>query len=197
MTTKFMTAFGIMVGFVCLALATAFYPGGFDWNTHYISTVTRGPSGISKTLADAGIIVLCVSVAWIFGRLSRVAEFAPRAKIISIAGIGSMVYSSLTITPLHDLMVSISIAFFLVAVIALVEVLYSRRETGLLGVGCLLLALFVASVASFYTGFLSSALPWAQRLGDLLFAAWLVALDFAFPRAPSPEREVLCTTPRE
>ena len=93
-----------------------------------------------------------------------------------------MVYSSLTITPMHDLMVTISIVFFVIAVLALLRALYMGREIGFLVAGSVCFVLLVASTAIYYTGRYVVVLPWAQRVLFVLCAGWLVSLDLSVPR---------------
>ena len=111
MSPKVLSVLGILVAVVCLWAATTLAPAGFDWNRDYVSTLLRGPSGPARILAETGVLVFCVSIALVFERLARTVRFSRRAKVIRIAGIGSMVYSALTITPMHDLMVTISVGF--------------------------------------------------------------------------------------
>jgi len=182
MSYKLLSVFGILVAIVCLGLATTTFPGGFDWNRNYISSMLRGPAGPTRTLADIGAICFCVSIGSIFPRLAKAPEFAARATIIQIAGIGSMVYSCLTMTPLHDLMVTISVAFFVAAVVPLAQSLYVCRERGLFLLGCASFIVFLATATMYYSGTFTWILPRAQRVTYVLFAVWLVALDFRFPR---------------
>jgi hypothetical protein len=182
MRSKLLSLFGVVLAFACLGVATTLHPGGFDWNRDYISTMLRGPAGSTRNLADAGVILYCVSVALVYARLARTAEFSKNGSIISIAGIGSMVYSCLTMTPLHDLMVTISLAFSFVAVLALLHSLYALGETVPLLAGCICLAMFIGSATIYYTGQFTVALPWAQRIIQGLFTVWLLSLDFGFPR---------------
>src|SRR5262249_51797289 len=127
----------------------------------------------------------------VFVRLSRAIGPSRTSKFIQIAGIGSMVYSSLTFTPMHDLMVKISIPFFAVAILALLWVLYERRMMGFLLAGIACFLLLVTSVAIYYTGLFTAILPWSQRSLFALFAVWLITLDLNVPRLklagiPSP-----------
>lgn len=128
------------------------------------------------------MILYCVSIALLYARLSRAPEFSKNGAIISFAGIGSMVYSCLTMTPLHDLMVTISFAFSFVAVLALLRSLYAVGETVAFVTGCICLAVFIGSGIIYYTGQFTVALPWAQRILQGLFTVWLLHLDFRFPR---------------
>src|SRR5439155_1596334 len=96
---------------------------------------------------------------------------------IRIAGIGSMVYTALVVSPMHDLMVTISIPFIMVAMLALLRVLYASHAMGLLVTGIVCFVLLVTSATIYYTGHFISALPWAQRTLFALFAIWLLTLD--------------------
>ena len=52
-----------------------------------------------------------------------------------------MVYALLTATPMHNLMVNIALAFFLVAIVAIVYMLYCKKRYVLAfaGIACILL----------------------------------------------------------
>ncbi len=184
MSRRLLSILGILVSVSCLWIATTRYPAGFDWNRDYVSTLLRGPAGAARNFADAGVLIFCVSIAWVFDRLARADEFSKDAKLIRIGGIGSMVYSAFTITPMHDLMVTISIVFFLIGVVPLTRALYVGRESLFFTAGCGCLAVFVASATIYYSGIYTSVLPWAQRASYSLFAGWLVALDYRFSRGP-------------
>jgi len=182
MSLKLLSIVGIVVSVGCVWIATFLFPGGYDWSRDYVSTLLRGPAGPSRTLADVGVLCFCVSMALVFERLARSVEFAKNSKMIRIAGIGSQVYASLTITPMHDLMVTISFVFSLVAVLALTQVLYFNREIGFFVGGCVCLVVLIGSASTYYSGHFASILPWAQKAWLALFAIWLVGLDFGFPR---------------
>src|SRR5205807_693163 len=115
---------------------TMMYPGGYDWNRDYISTLIRGPLTPARIPAVAGVLFFCLSIGLVFERLARAVEFARVSKVTRIAGIGSMVYAALTFTPMHDLMVTISLVFLLVAMFALTQALHDGREIGFFVMGC-------------------------------------------------------------
>ncbi len=182
MPLKIASVLGILVALACLGAATSFYPGGFDWNRDFVSTLLRGPVGPARTLADVGVVLFCVSLTFVFSRLAKYPEFAKNSKVINIGGIGSMVYASLTITPMHDLMVTISLVFLVVALVALMRALYANRETCFFIAGCVCFVVLVLSAAVYYASLFVIVLPWAQRVSFGMLTAWLVALDFALPR---------------
>ena len=179
---KLLSIVGLLLSFLCVALAVKLYPGEYDFNRDYISTLLRGNSGPGRLPACIGVVLYCLSLAAIFERLGRTTDFSKYSMIIRIGGIGSMVYDALAITPLHDLVVTISLAFFIVAVLPLLWTLYVGRHLKLLfaGIGCLIL--LFASATMYYTGLFGALLPWSQKVLFALNAGWLVALDWYFPR---------------
>jgi hypothetical protein len=189
---KLLSLLGILVAVSCFWVATRLHPGGYNWNRDMISTLLRDPYP-AYIPAVAGALIFCVSIALVFERLAHAVELSKNAKVIQIAGIGSMVYASLTFTPMHDLMVTISLIFFLVAALALAQALYVSREIGFFIAGCVGLAVIVVTATIYYTGYFighyNSALPWAQRASFALDTVWLVALDYSFPRSPLRESE--------
>ncbi len=178
---KLLSIVGILLSFLCVAIAVKLYPGEYDLNRDYISTLLRGNPGEARLPACIGVVLYCLSLAAIFDRLGRRTEFSKYSMIIRIGGIGSMVYNAFAITPLHDLVVTISIAFFIVAILPLLWTLYVGRHMKLLfaGTGCLVL--LFASATMYYTGLFGFLLPWSQRVLFASNAAWLVALDWHFP----------------
>lgn len=95
-----------------------------------------------------------------------------------------MVYASLTFTAMHDLMITISLVFLLVAALALLYNLYLNREAWLLVLGCASLLVLIASATIYFSEQYTVVLPWGQRASFALLAIWLVALDFILPRSP-------------
>lgn len=182
MALRILPLLGILVALILFGVAASLHPGGFDWNRDYLSTLLRADSSPARTLAIAGMLVLCASIACVFQRLARAAGSSRSSKVIQIGGIGSMIYASLAFTPMHDLMVAISLIFFLAAVLALLQALYLSRRMGFLATGSVCLVVLLASATMYYAGEYVVALPWAQRASFALFSAWLVSLDFAVPR---------------
>ena len=188
MRFRLLPLFGVLAAVACFAVAISLYPGGYDWRRDYISTLLRGISGPWRLPAVAGVFIYCLSIAFVFERLARTVGSSTASTVIRVGGIGSMVYSALVITPMHDLMVTISIPFFLVALLALLWVLHTRGEVGFLMTGIVCFMLLAASVTIYYTGRFVSVLPWAQRSLFALFALWLISLDLGAPRLRLRER---------
>ena len=179
---------GVLLAVLCLVAATTQFPGGFDWNRDFVSTLLRGPAGPARTLADIGVLLFCVSLATVFGRLAKLSIFSDSSKFIRIGGIGSQVYAAFTITPMHDVMVTISLVFLLVALIPMVRSLFIGGEKRFSVVGCVAVGLLGISAAIYYSSHLVTVLPWAQRVSFGISAGWLVALDLNLPRGNAQPR---------
>lgn len=182
MSLRWVPLIGVLVGVGCFGGATSLHPGGYDWSRDYLSTLLRAASCPARTLAIAGLLLFSASIGLVFERLARAAESSRTAKVIRIGGIGSMVYASLAITPMHDLMVTIALLFFVTGVLALLQALSASREIWFLVAGFGSLGLLIVSAAIYYTDQYVFLLPWAQRLSFTSCAAWLVSLDLRLPR---------------
>lgn len=183
MRLRFIPITGVLLDTVLLAIALARF-SGYDWTHDYISTVLRSapdrrlPADV-RIPAIAGILCLSAAIGLLFYQLSVVAPSGAHAKLIQIGGIASAVYQSLTPTPMHDLMVTLSFFSFLVAAGALAHWLYLRRAGLLLLLGVLSLAVLGVSGALYFTGSFGSALSVGQKISLFFCTAWLL-LSHAF-----------------
>ena len=167
----------VVVAAACYITATQLWPPGYDWNHDYLSTLLRAENGPSRFTAIAGLLFFCAGIGMVFARLARTSSSSLNASLIRIGGVGSMVYAALTFTPMHDLVMKISVAFFVFAILAVLRLVYCQRAFGFLVTGCLCFVLLAASVTMYYGDYYVSALPWAQRILFTSFGVWLVALD--------------------
>jgi hypothetical protein len=129
MLKKYAVLLGIIISLLLLLVATMVYPGGslfdknsvgFDWSKNFISNLfaakaVNGADNPSRTWADAGMIFLSVSFALFFIEFSKKIPAKSAAKIIKYFGAGGMLFTFLIITPLHDVMVTLSSTMFLVS----------------------------------------------------------------------------------
>jgi hypothetical protein len=120
--------------------------------------------------------VLCYSAAlgFLFYQLSVFAPTRAHKKILQIAGIASVVYSSFTMTPMHDLVVTISFVSFLIAAGAVLHCLYLRRAHSLLLFGGLSLGAQGVAAVLYYGGYFGTALSIAQKVSLALCTGWLL-----------------------
>ena len=168
-----------------MVAAATDYPGGYDWTRDFVSTLfaSTTPQGIqnpARYFAIPAAFVLCVGVG-VMSKMISVRLGSPiHATTLEIGGIGSMVYAFLAVTtPLHDLLVSLSLAFFLAALFATMHFLFTRRERVLLSAGVVCFAMLTGSAVSYYGNVYFSLLAVGQKLTFAACMGWLVALYFA------------------
>jgi hypothetical protein len=124
--------FGVLAATVILVVAAARYPGGYDWLDQSISSLFQpsaqnGAQNTSRVLAAVAVLVFCSSIAVVFDTIARSGPTRFHRKTIQIAGIGSMVYAALVVTPMHDVLVGVALLFFVTAMVAIFHRLYLER----------------------------------------------------------------------
>jgi hypothetical protein len=174
---------GVLGGGALLGLAATKYPGGYHWSRNTISALfaRANPSGTenpARSLAVIGVLTMIGGMAVLFHLMSSEAKSAFHKKTIQIAGIGSMVYAAFTVTPMHDLMVSISLVFFLAMMFAVLHMIYFERHFRLFALGIVCLAILLASAAMYYGNVFLEFLPLGQKLSLALTVVWLFAVQF-------------------
>lgn len=102
--------FGVLLSVFLFVLAAMRYPGGYDWVNLSISALFQpgalnGSENEARPFAILAILSFCVSMGVVFKRVSQRTTSRLHKKTIEIAGIGSMVYAFLVVTPMHDVLV--------------------------------------------------------------------------------------------
>jgi hypothetical protein len=180
----------ILLGCALVLLATRFYPGGtlddptvagFDWSRHYLTNLFRpmalnGQQNPARPYAIVGVWMYCAGMAELFRQLAAGMAPARHAKWVQISGIAAMVYSALTVTRMHDLMVTISFGFTVAADVVLLDWLWRRRQLPqwIAGIANLVVLFIVAFVYYGEVGMV--ALPTLQKLTFLSSTTWLLWL---------------------
>ena len=119
---------------------------GFDWWRNYVTQLFRpvavnGAANGARPYAIAGMWVFCVGMAELFRQLAEGMASTWHGKWVRIFGIATMVYAALTVTRLHDLMVTIAAGFFVCAQVVLLDWLWRRRHRAEFMAGIINLAL--------------------------------------------------------
>ena len=131
MIQKHSVLIGLTISLILLAIAVAVYPGGtyenpnsigFDWTRNYISnlfqtTALNGSPNSSRFWAYFGMFFYTISCALFFVNMSKKIPDKNGANILKYAGILTMPFTFLVVTPLHDLMLTISSFLFWTCVI--------------------------------------------------------------------------------
>jgi hypothetical protein len=191
MKTSYLPLFGVFASLVLFALSTARYPGGYDWAHHSISSLFQpralnGAENPARQLVVLAVFLFCVSMGVVFKRVSRRGKSRFHKKTIEIAGIGSMVYAFLVVTPMHDLLVSIGLVFFVTAMLATLHVVYLERNYGMLFAGIVCLALSLSNAVMYYGNVLFGFLPIVQKTSLAMWVGWLIVLQLAEPKGETP-----------
>ena len=176
--------FGVLASVALFWLATASYPGGYRLAEHFVSTLFHaraldGANNPARYFALPAMLALCASVGAVFWSLAGRCPPGPLATTVRVGGVGAVVYAFLAVaTPMHDLLVTVALAFFVAAVVATLRLAWLARQRGALLGGLVCLALVAASSAMYYGGVMSGQLAVAQKLTFGLGGAWLLAVHY-------------------
>jgi len=196
MTKQNMPLICVLLAVALVLGATRLYPGGtlenpravgFDWSHNYLTQLFRpaavnGQANTGRPWAIAGMWLFCCGIGELFRRLARQMVSTWHGKWVRIFGTAAMAYASLTVTRMHDLMVTIATVFFVCAAVVLLHWLWSRRRLPqcIAGIANLILVLTASFV--YYGQIALATLPALQKLVFLSSAAWLFWL--AKPSTP-------------
>ena len=169
---------GVLFGVAFLGVATTLYPGGYQWGEHTISALFQSstPTGVAnpaRPLAMMGVLTAMSGIALLFHLLSQQTPRAFQKRTIQIAGIAATVFASFTIALLHDLMVSLALVCFIVAVVAILNLLYDERKILLFALGILSLGLEFSTAVMYFGSVWLQFLPMTQKAALVLIAMWL------------------------
>ena len=172
---------GVLISAVLVVVAAVGYPGGYAWFDQSISSLFQpvalnGSANTSRFLAALAVIIFCSSIAIIFNIIAGCGASRLHRKIIQIAGIGSMVYTALVVTPMHDVLIGVALLFFVAAMLAIFHSLYLQRRFEMLGTGIACLALTLSNATMYYGEMLYGFLPIVQKVSLVLWVTWLFGL---------------------
>ena len=176
--------FGASLSIAVLVVAAGRYPGGYDWLHQSVSslfqpTTNDGEANEARLLASLGVIGFCASMGIVFAAIAKRGPTRFHRKTVQIAGIGSMVYAALVVTPMHDVLIGVALVFFLTAVLTIAHGLYLDRRLGMLGLGLASLALVLGNATMYYGDLFYGFLPVVQKASLGMWVAWLFALYFS------------------
>ncbi len=126
--------------------------------------------------------MFCVSIAFVFNSVSKRGKSHFHRKTIQGAGINSMVYALLVVTPMHDLLVGVALLFFVTAMLATFHMLHVERHHGMLLAGIVCLAVTLSNAAMYYGNVDLGLLPIVQKVSLVMWVGWLLTLHSAEPK---------------
>lgn len=176
-----MPLIGVILSFFLFVLAALRYPGGYDWVNLSISTLFQpgtlnGAENLARPIAVLAVLSFCVSMGIVFKRVSQRATSRLHKKTIEIAGIGSMVYAFLVVTPMHDVLVGVALIFFVVAMLFTLHMIYLEKRFGLLFAGIVSLMIPLINAMMYYGNLLYGFLPIVQKIAVFMWVGWLLVL---------------------
>lgn len=133
MIRKYSVLIGIVLSLILILVAILIYPGGtmfneyaigFDWTKNFMSNLfgTRALNGSenpSRIWAYSGMILLPLTYAIFFVNMSKKIPEKNAAYILKYGGIANILFTFLTVTYLHDIMLIISTSIFWTCIIVI------------------------------------------------------------------------------
>jgi hypothetical protein len=184
---------GVLSGTALLGLAATWYPGGYHWSEQTLSALFQRatPSGVvnpARPFAVLGVLTAMSAIALLFHLVSSRTGSAFHRKTIQIGGIASTAFATLTMTMLHDLMAGLALVCFVVALSAVLHMLYRERALGLFALGVLFVALELGTAVLYFGQVFLEFLPTGQKAALGLIGLWLFAVQH---RSGVPDNEAL------
>jgi hypothetical protein len=172
---------GVVSAAAVFAVAATRYPGGYDWLGQSISSLFQpialnGSQNASRLPAAVGVLIFCLSMGVVFNGVAKRASTRWHRKTIQIAGVGSMVYAALVVTPMHDALVGVALLFFVTAMVAIFHWLYLERRFGMLAAGIACISLTLSNATMYYGDLLYGFVPVVQKISIFLWVLWLLGL---------------------
>ena len=191
MLKKYAVLLGIIISVLLLLIATMVYPGGslsdknsigFSWSKNFISNLfaakaVNGADNPSRIWADGGMIFLAVSFAIFFIQFSKKIPVKSAAKVIQYVGAGGMLFTFLIVTPLHDIMVTISSTMFLVSIFY-ISVFILKSRLHLFKILCIICLLIFYYTLYLYGSGNYTFLPIMQKITFASTIILVVVLEY-------------------
>jgi hypothetical protein len=141
MIKKYSVLTGVALSLILLIIAISIYPGGsmfdknsigFDLTKNFVSNLFQtkalnGAENPSRIWAFAGMILLPCSYAIFFVNMSKKIPEKNAGYIIKYGGAANILCMSLIVTPLHDLMLNISITLFWTCIVVITIFILKTR----------------------------------------------------------------------
>lgn len=186
--------------FLCLYfLAASFYPGGsqantsskgFSWLHNYWCNLLNeyainGQPNRARPVAFVGSFVLAITLSFFFYIFPKEAGIKkPRATVIQITGILSMMFVTLLFTPFHDAVINVSGVLGLVALLYIFITLYNTHRRKLFWFGMFNLLLIALNNYVYHTNSFMFYLPVIQKISFLSFLVWVCLINLHFYLQP-------------
>ena len=192
MLKKHSIVLSLLVAMLLLFTAACFYPGGsqydphavgYNWKRNYLSNLfsplaVNGANNASRPWAVCGMFFLTIGFALFFVEFSKKIPLKTPAGIIRYFGAGAMLFAFLTVTPWHDIMITITSTMALVSMFYITVFVFKSKLQLLKILSVLsLLALYIC-VYIYYSGNFLEILAVMQKTSLGIGMIWIVALNY-------------------
>ncbi len=182
---------GVIIFILLYWLATLYYPGGsqadhqepgFSWKDNYWcnlldKTAINGSDNAGRPFALAGMLVLVVSLSIFFLAVPFNVDIPTRLKrMISFAGLASMVSVLFLQAGSHDFILNMAGVFGFVAFGGMVSILLRMKWYGLAIWGFINLFLVALNNLLYYNEGWIGLLPIVQKITFLCFLIWISSI---------------------
>jgi hypothetical protein len=141
MIKKYSVLTGVVISLILMIIAISVYPGGsmfdrnsvgFDWTRNFISNLfaakaLNGSENPSRIWACLGMIILPFSYAIFFINMAKKIPDRNAGYILKYGGVLNILCMFLIVTPLHDLMLNISITLFWTCIFVIMVFILKTR----------------------------------------------------------------------
>ncbi|MEJ0101508.1 MAG: hypothetical protein WDO19_02640 [Bacteroidota bacterium] len=141
MIKKHSVLIGVVISLILMIIAISFYPGGsmfdrnsvgFDWTKNFISNLfgakaLNGAENPFRIWAYLGMILLPCSYEIFFINMSKKIPDKNAKNILKYGGAINILCMFLIVTPLHDLMLNISITLFWTCIVVITVFILKSR----------------------------------------------------------------------
>ncbi len=141
MIKKYSVLIGVVISLILMIIAISIYPGGsmfdqysvgFDWTKNFISNLfaakaLNGAENPSRIWACVGMIFLPFTYAIFFINMSKKIPEKNAVNILKYGGAHNILCTFLIVTPLHDLMLNISITLFWTCIVVVTVFILKTR----------------------------------------------------------------------
>jgi len=192
MLKKYAILIGIILSVALFVVAAIKYPGGsqrdknstgYDWKNNYVCNLfdgkaINGAESSSRPWADNAMIVLGASFALFFYRSSNKMPSVAIAGLIKYVGMGSMILAVFVVTPLHDVVVTVTGTGVLICMFYISILLFRSKLLFLKVLSVAALLIFYCCSFIYYTRYHLDLLPIVQKVWLLSIIVWTLCIEY-------------------
>jgi hypothetical protein len=141
MIRRYLVLIGIVLSLILIMVAISVYPGGnifneyavgYDWTKNFMSNLfgaraLNGAANPSRIWAYSGMILLPLTYAMFFINMSKKIPDKNAATILKYGGLTNIIFTFLTVTALHDVMLIISTSVFWTCIVIITVFILKTR----------------------------------------------------------------------